>query len=396
VLEKQVAGRLQEAALNQSPVNGLTHNFYRYPARFSPQFAATAIELFSQPGDVVLDPYMGGGTTIVEAMAAERRTIGADINSLSIFVTKVKTCPLTDVEKRDVEEWALRSIPQLKYHQALAVGKRPLNDTRVRNLDMGQARFTKKLLGLALSSFAHVTSGNASDFIRCALLKTAQWALDGRRTLPRLTEFREQLYLYIRSMLRDLEDFEGTILNNGGRTFKPILRQIDAANIDKVVSAPTDIYLADLVVTSPPYPGLHVLYHRWQVDGRKETPAPYWIIDGQDGQGESYYNFGGRHSENLQTYFEKSLTTLKAIRNVVRRGAYMVQMVAFRDPRQHLQQYLANMKTAGFTEVELGTHTRGSSTCRIWRDVPSRKWHATLKGKTAGSREVVLVHRATS
>lgn len=32
-----------------------------------------------------------------------------------------------------------------------------------------------------------------------------------------------------------------------------------------------------LILTSPPYPGVHVLYHRWQVQGRKETPAPFWI-----------------------------------------------------------------------------------------------------------------------
>ena len=34
-----------------------------------------------------------------------------------------------------------------------------------------------------------------------------------------------------------------------------------------------------LVVTSPPYPGVHVLYHRWQVDGRKEAPLPFMIAN---------------------------------------------------------------------------------------------------------------------
>jgi hypothetical protein len=28
----------------------------------------------------------------------------------------------------------------------------------------------------------------------------------------------------------------------------------------------------------------------------------------------------------------------------------------------------------------------------LWRNVPSRRWHAHLKGKLNGSREVVLVH----
>ena len=86
---------LRLAACSQEPVEGLTHNFYRYPARFSPVFASTAIRIFSKPGDLVLDPFMGGGTTLVEAMASGRSVIGADINSLAAFITRVKTTPLT-------------------------------------------------------------------------------------------------------------------------------------------------------------------------------------------------------------------------------------------------------------------------------------------------------------
>jgi hypothetical protein len=38
-----------DAVYCSSPVGGLTHDFYRYPARFSPQFARKAIELFTHP-----------------------------------------------------------------------------------------------------------------------------------------------------------------------------------------------------------------------------------------------------------------------------------------------------------------------------------------------------------
>src|SRR5947209_2346116 len=58
------------AARDGRPVRGLTHDFYKYPARFSPIFARAAIELFTRPGDLVLDPHVGGGTTLVEARAA--------------------------------------------------------------------------------------------------------------------------------------------------------------------------------------------------------------------------------------------------------------------------------------------------------------------------------------
>ena len=55
------------AALHSSkPVKGLTHGFYLYPARFPPEIARSVISNFSRPGDAVLDPFMGGGTSIVE------------------------------------------------------------------------------------------------------------------------------------------------------------------------------------------------------------------------------------------------------------------------------------------------------------------------------------------
>ena len=87
ILPNQITERLAKAACDKDRINGLTHNFYRYPARFSPPFASTAIKLFSNPGDLILDPYMGGGTTIIEAIVAGRRAVGADLNALAVFIS---------------------------------------------------------------------------------------------------------------------------------------------------------------------------------------------------------------------------------------------------------------------------------------------------------------------
>ncbi|MCI0614046.1 site-specific DNA-methyltransferase, partial [bacterium] len=48
---------LVSAAKSSEAVTGLTHNFYRYPARFSPLFAREVIRAFTDPGDVILDPF---------------------------------------------------------------------------------------------------------------------------------------------------------------------------------------------------------------------------------------------------------------------------------------------------------------------------------------------------
>src|SRR5262245_66672152 len=93
-LGEDAAGRFLEAIQTQQPVGGLTHNFYRYPARFSPLFARAAIEAFSRPGDVVCDPFMGGATSLVEARALGRHNLGCDISSLAAFRGRAKTAPL--------------------------------------------------------------------------------------------------------------------------------------------------------------------------------------------------------------------------------------------------------------------------------------------------------------
>src|SRR4029079_8578960 len=86
-------------------VGGHTHTFYRYPARFSPQFARAAIKLFTNPGDTVLDPFTGGGTSAVESLVGGRKFVGCDLNSLARFVARVKTTPLRDSDISALRTW---------------------------------------------------------------------------------------------------------------------------------------------------------------------------------------------------------------------------------------------------------------------------------------------------
>lgn len=67
-----------------------SHNFHSFPAKFPPQLPAKFIKALTSPGDMVLDPMMGSGTTILEAFLAGRRAIGIDIDPLALLMSKVK------------------------------------------------------------------------------------------------------------------------------------------------------------------------------------------------------------------------------------------------------------------------------------------------------------------
>jgi hypothetical protein len=149
---------------------------------------------------------------------------------------------------------------------------------------------------------------------------------------------------------------------------------------------------ANLIVTSPPYPGVYVLYHRWKVRGRKESPAPFWLADCKDGQGQAHYCFGHRKQRGLGTYFKGISASFAGVRKVIAPNALVVQMVAFSQPGWQIPRYLEAMNEAGFCEASpesLGLPVND----RLWRSVPSRRWFALIQGSLATSKEVVLFHR---
>jgi hypothetical protein len=52
----------------------------RHPQRTLPAVPAQAIGRYTQPGQTVFDPFVGGGTTVVEAVYAGRHAIGCDVD----------------------------------------------------------------------------------------------------------------------------------------------------------------------------------------------------------------------------------------------------------------------------------------------------------------------------
>src|SRR4051794_37735526 len=107
LLPQEIETRLLTSFHCRSRVSGFTHNFYRYPARMSPEFAGEVIAHFSKLGDTILDPFMGGGTTIVEVLAQGRRSVGVDLNPIATLVVAAKTTPLSARDAQVVIRWAM-------------------------------------------------------------------------------------------------------------------------------------------------------------------------------------------------------------------------------------------------------------------------------------------------
>jgi len=72
----------------------LTHGLHVYPARMIPQVAKRLLERYASPGDLVLDPFCGSGTVLVESRLHSMNSIGIDINPLAVLLARVKSTPI--------------------------------------------------------------------------------------------------------------------------------------------------------------------------------------------------------------------------------------------------------------------------------------------------------------
>jgi hypothetical protein len=194
-------------------------------------------------------------------------------------------------------------------------------------------------------------------------------------------------------MVEGARNLRATVTEKGGRRSKIEVIKRSAVGLERDErfhgrQAPK------LVVTSPPYPGVHVLYHRWQVDGRKEAPLPFMIANKLDGAGESYYTMGYRNYPRLETYFDNIRAVMSSVAAVADLSTVIVQMVAFSDRHWQLPRYLEIMEEAGLQEMFLPM-LKEQRDGRLWRMVPGRRWYSDQRGATPGSEEVVLIHRKT-
>ena len=76
----------------------ITHSYHRYPAKFIPQIVSRLIDKYSNTGDLVVDPFGGCGTTLVESKVMGRHSIGVDINPVAVLIAQAKIVPIEPIK----------------------------------------------------------------------------------------------------------------------------------------------------------------------------------------------------------------------------------------------------------------------------------------------------------
>ncbi len=330
-----------------------------------------------------MDPFMGGGTSIIEGLGLGRKMVGVDINALAHFVTEVRTTPLTDSDKLAIRKWAASAARNARRECE------PI-PTVVKNMPPAVCNFVSGLL----KKSDRLKGKRRRTFARCVLLRLGQWALDGREesSLRRATLI-ERLPALTELMLGGMDEFV-TKCGDVGLTKRDILRSRrlifgSSVGIDRNPLFSRGKIKPSLVFTSPPYPQVHVLYHRWQYRGRRETAAPYWIAQVDDGYFESHYTGGSRSPSGERKYFQMITDVFKSVHGLLRPDALVVQLLGFADAASQLPMYLAAMKDAGYSYCKPPENVAAL----LRRSVPNRKWYARVQESTIAPSEYLLVHR---
>jgi hypothetical protein len=321
-------------------------------------------------------------------------SLGSDLNSLAVFVSQTKSRPHSVSELKAVTEWIDR-LPDVLSVRGRIRGDEWSNDGYFRNIDTAELAGVRSALSRARTSLASIESSSAQNFARLILLRVGQWALDMRDATPTRVEFTGHLEEMATAMVLAAGDYRRAVWSADqsydarGQTRTQVIHQALPGLTDRLAGR---VRSPKLIVTSPPYPGVYVNYHRWKVLGRRETPAPYWLVNRRDGNGQGFYTMSARSEPTLNKYFGLLRAAFQDVANLANEQTVVVQMVGFHDPEADLPRYLQTMEESGLQELIIPELANDSG--RLWRNVPNRRWWVQDGSKGVHTaREVVLFHR---
>jgi hypothetical protein len=139
------------------------HGFHTYPARMHPQTARELVRAFTPKRGIVLDPFCGSGTVLVEASALGLAAHGTDLNPLAALLSRTKLQRYAPADLDAIRAEAARV-------SALADERRKARAGATRRLDEADVELFDPHVLLELDSLrAGVTQSDASPVVRRAL-----------------------------------------------------------------------------------------------------------------------------------------------------------------------------------------------------------------------------------
>jgi hypothetical protein len=235
------------------------HSLHPYLGKFIPQVVEVFLRRYFTPQDCVYDPFVGSGTTLVEANTFGAVSVGSDISAFNCLLSRVKTASYSlgalELGLKGALEEARRNqeLPEDRTSNWLRAwySKRSLRELKayraaITRLDDPVSDVGRVILSRSARS-ARQTTHFDLDFPRTPQLEP-YWCHKHRRTCRPVDEAFKFLRRYTLDTIRRLREF--SVIRNSAEAL--VLHE-DARGVELPIK-PSGI------ITSPPYPGL-IDYH---------------------------------------------------------------------------------------------------------------------------------------
>jgi hypothetical protein len=308
-----------EDALPQVERTKHVHSLHPYLGKYIPQLVEVFLGRYFVPGTCVYDPFVGSGTTLVEANVFGSDSIGCDISAFNCLLSRVKTerYSLAKLEldlRGALQEAGNQSVSQ---HRAASpwlrqwFSRRALSEllayrTALGRLPSAHADVARVILSRAARS-ARLTTHFDLDFPRVPT-KVPYYCHKHKRTCRPVGEAAKFLTRYTEDTVRRIREFA---------TLRSERRVTVVHGDSQSVQLPTQ---PDGVITSPPYPGL--------IDYHEQHRYAYELLGLVDRRSEEIgAAASGRSSSALHAYVEAMSAVFSNTRAQLKPGGWVLIVV---------------------------------------------------------------------
>ncbi len=314
----------RDGSADDDPDRAHVHGFHTYPARMHPTTAGRLVRAATERDALVLDPFCGSGTVLVEAMIAGRRAAGTDLNPLAERLARLKTARLGPGD-RDAIAAGARAVAafadERRARRAGATRRYPPEDVELFDphvlLELDSIR--SAIAGLDLTP---PVRGALALVLSAILVKLSRRASDtSAGAAPRRLAAGYPARLFIRKaeeLAHRIAAFENLV----PPAVAPAHVELDDAARLRTIAAST----VDAIVTSPPYVATydylehHALRLRWlDLDTRP-------FSSGEIGSRRRYAPLDAAGARDVWT--RELGAALRAMSRVCRKGAPIALLLA--------------------------------------------------------------------
>lgn len=262
------------------------HKVHSFPAKFPPQLPRKFILTLTEPGDIVLDPMMGSGTTLLESFLLGRQAIGVDIDPVAILICHVKNQTYDDTLLRTTARKVVAEaykIINLSPSSILERKEIRFNPETCKFIDYWFSEEVQIELLALLEQIDAISNSKVRDFFKLVFSSIiitknggislaldlahtrphrAQTVLaqDGKVILGDVNNGKKHLTKKLRSPIHEFQKkFENSLNGTLGLPPSDVFPIINYGNAKTL---PIESNSVDLIVTSPPYASNAIDYMR--------------------------------------------------------------------------------------------------------------------------------------